>query len=81
VPGTATLGLFKPFMPDRVTFPVVGPACYADCDQSGARNVNDFVCFLNRFAGGDQYADCAYDFTLNVNDLVCFQREFAQGCQ
>ena len=61
-------------------------ACYANCDGStGAPvlNVNDFVCFQNRFAAGDPYANCDGSTTtpvLNVNDFVCFQARFAAGC-
>jgi hypothetical protein len=56
------------------------PSCYADCDQSGSLNVNDFVCFQSRFAGANSYADCDQSGTLNVNDFVCFQARFAAGC-
>src|SRR5690606_25051950 len=37
------------------------PNCYANCDNSsiGPRlNVDDFTCFINRFATGDPYVDC-----------------------
>ncbi|MFN0131091.1 MAG: RCC1 domain-containing protein, partial [Phycisphaerales bacterium] len=36
-------------------------ACYANCDGSTADpflNINDFVCYLNYFAAGEQYANC-----------------------
>jgi hypothetical protein len=60
--------------------------CYANCDAStGAPvlNVNDFICFQNRFAAGDPYANCDGSTVapaLNVNDFVCFQARFAAGC-
>ncbi|MFN0132934.1 MAG: GC-type dockerin domain-anchored protein [Phycisphaerales bacterium] len=60
--------------------------CYADCDGSTstpATNVNDFICFLNKFAAGDSYANCDGSTTppvLNVSDFVCFQNSFAAGC-
>jgi hypothetical protein len=57
--------------------------CYANCDASPAPmalNVNDFVCFLARFAAQDPYADCNHDSAFNVNDFVCFQSAFAAGC-
>jgi hypothetical protein len=41
--------------------------CYANCDQSTNTpilNVNDYVCFNNRFAAGDSYANC--DQSTNV---------------
>jgi agmatine/peptidylarginine deiminase len=62
------------------------PACYANCDQSTAApilNVNDFICFQNRFAAGDSLANCDQSTTppvLNVNDFICFQGQFAAGC-
>ncbi len=52
--------------------PVQG--CYANCDGSTAEpilNVNDFVCFLDRFGAGDSYANCdgsTVPPVLNVND-------------
>ncbi len=61
-------------------------SCYANCDASTAApvlNVNDFNCFLNRFAGGDSYANCDASTTppvLNVLDFVCFLNRFAAGC-
>jgi hypothetical protein len=60
--------------------------CYANCDGSSAQpvlNVNDFVCFQQRFAAGDPYANCdgsSIPPVLNVNDFVCFQQQFAAGC-
>lgn len=61
-------------------------ACYADCDNSPegpVLNVNDFMCFLNRFAAGDPYANCdgsTVPPVLNVNDFVCFLSAFAAEC-
>jgi probable HAF family extracellular repeat protein len=63
----------------------VTPTCYANCDASTAPpilNVNDFTCFLNRFAAGDTYANCDASTTppiLNVNDFTCFLNRFAAG--
>src|SRR5262249_26334539 len=57
-------------------FKVVTTTCYANCDQSTTQpflNVNDFICFQNRFASGDPYANCDQSTTppvLNVNDFV-----------
>jgi hypothetical protein len=62
------------------------PACYANCDGSTVQpilNVNDFICFQQKFAAGDTYANCDGSTTapvLNVNDFVCFQTRFAAGC-
>ena len=61
-------------------------ACYANCDGSTvapALNVNDFICFLTRFAAGDTYANCDHSITppvLNVLDFGCFLNQFAAGC-
>ncbi len=54
--------------------------CYADCDQSGALDVGDFICFQTRFALGDPYADCDANGVHDVNDSICFQTRFAVGC-
>jgi hypothetical protein len=60
--------------------------CYANCDCStGAPvlNVNDFICFQQKYAAGDGYANCDGSTTapvLNVNDFICFQSKFAAGC-
>ena len=62
------------------------PLCYANCDHSTTApvlNVNDFICFTNRFAAGDPRANCDRSTTppvLNVNDFVCFMAHFAAGC-
>jgi hypothetical protein len=64
----------------------VSLGCYANCDQSTVvpvLNVQDFVCFLNRFQTGDPYANCDESTTapvLNVQDFSCFLNRFAQGC-
>jgi hypothetical protein len=64
-----------------------GPSpCYANCDGSTAQpllNVQDFGCFLNRFAAGDSYANCDGSTTpptLTVQDFGCFLNAFAAGC-
>jgi hypothetical protein len=62
------------------------PPCYANCDGSTTTpilNINDFICFLGRFAAGDGYANCDGSTVapiLNINDFVCFQGRFAAGC-
>jgi hypothetical protein len=61
-------------------------SCYANCDGSHSvpiLNVNDFVCFSNKFAAGDPTANCDGSTVapvLNVNDFVCFSNKFASGC-
>jgi glucose/arabinose dehydrogenase len=62
------------------------PRCAANCDGSTTApvlNVNDFICFQQKFAGADCYANCDGSTTapvLNVNDFICFQQKFAAGC-
>jgi hypothetical protein len=60
--------------------------CYPNCDSSTTApvlNVQDFSCFLNRFAAGDTWANCDNSTTapvLNVQDFSCFLNSFAAGC-
>ncbi len=59
------------------------PNCYANCDNSTRApvlNVQDFICFLNKFAARDPYANCTVDATVDVNDFLCFLNKFAAGC-
>ena len=62
------------------------PPCYPNCDNSTTApvlNINDFICFLNRFAAADTYANCDNSTTppvLNVLDFGCFLNRFAAGC-
>ena len=66
--------------------PLITASCYANCDNSTITpvlNVNDFTCFLNRYAAGDPAANCDASTiapTLNVNDFTCFLNRFAAGC-
>ncbi|MEX2219399.1 MAG: hypothetical protein WD749_11665 [Phycisphaerales bacterium] len=61
-------------------------ACYANCDGSTAApilNVQDFGCFLTRYAAGDPYANCDGSTAapvLNVQDFGCFLTKYAAGC-
>ncbi|MBL9030664.1 MAG: DNRLRE domain-containing protein [Phycisphaerae bacterium] len=70
----------------RLTFTPPAGGCYANCDASTTApilNVNDFVCFLNKFGAGDAYANCDASTVapvLNVNDFTCFLNKFAAGC-
>jgi hypothetical protein len=71
----------------RLTFAPSPPlACYANCDGSTLApvlNVQDFACYLNRYAAGDTRANCDGSTTppvLNVNDFSCFLNAFAAGC-
>ena len=54
--------------------------CYPDCDRSGGLDINDFVCFINKYAALDPYANCNVDSVIDINDFACFMGKFAQGC-
>jgi hypothetical protein len=62
------------------------PNCYANCDGSTVEprlNVDDFICFINKFAVGDRYANCTgteVEPYFSVQDFACFLNKFAQGC-
>jgi hypothetical protein len=62
------------------------PPCYANCDESTTApilNVDDFLCFINRFATEDPWANCDGSTSvpvLNVDDFSCFLNAFALGC-
>jgi hypothetical protein len=67
--------------------PAAAPStCYANCDNSTnppCLNVNDFVCFNNRYAASDSRANCDASTNppiLNVNDFVCFNNAYAAQC-
>jgi glucose/arabinose dehydrogenase len=61
-------------------------SCYPNCDgstQPPVLNVQDFTCFLQRYAAGDIYANCDNSTqppTLNVQDFTCFLQQYAAGC-
>ena len=55
--------------------------CYPDCDQSGALDIFDFLCFQNSFVLGEPYAcDCDPDPACDIFDFLCFQDAFVAGC-
>ncbi|MEX2219429.1 MAG: hypothetical protein WD749_11815 [Phycisphaerales bacterium] len=60
--------------------------CYANCDGSTAApalNVQDFGCFLTRYAAGEEYANCDGSTAapvLNVGDFSCFLQKYAARC-
>ena len=68
---------------DMGAYELQGEVCYADCDQSGALDVFDFLCFQNSFVAGEPYA-CDCDITptpvCNIFDFLCFQTAFVGGC-
>jgi trimeric autotransporter adhesin len=64
-----------------------GGGCYPNCDGSTTApvlNVQDFTCFLQRYAAGNAYANCDGSTTapvLNVQDFTCFLQQYAAGCR
>jgi hypothetical protein len=80
----------------EVYYAEAGPsACYANCDGSTVEpvlNVDDFTCFINRYAQAQglphveqvaHYANCDGSTVapaLNVDDFTCFINAYAQGC-
>jgi hypothetical protein len=71
------------------------PYCHANCDSSTMLpllNVDDFTCFINKFAEaqslppGEQlshYANCDNSTVapvLNIDDFTCFISRYATGC-
>jgi len=88
VNGTVTITSSDPDQPQRVV-QVTGEiiaGCYPNCDNSTippVLNVNDFFCFLNRYAQGDSYANCDNSTippVLNISDFLCFVNVYAGGC-
>jgi hypothetical protein len=73
-------------VPDAFVRVALGAPCYANCDGSTAApvlNVQDFSCFLTRYASGDAYANCDGSTAtpvLNVQDFSCFLTKYAGGC-
>jgi hypothetical protein len=72
---------------DRAFAIAAGQAqCYANCDGSTTApvlNVQDFTCFLQRYAAGESYANCDQSTAspvLNVQDFTCFLQSYAAGC-
>jgi hypothetical protein len=58
--------------------------CYADCDNSQVAprlNVEDFSCFIQKFAYGDPYVDCNQDGIRDVQDFHCFIQRFMENCR
>jgi hypothetical protein len=58
--------------------------CYADCDNSRVAprlNVEDFSCFIQKFAYGNPYVDCNQDGIRDVQDFHCFIERFMENCR
>ncbi len=77
-------GVFVSFAP--ILSAACPGGCFANCDGSSlppVLNINDFQCFLNKFAAGDSAANCdgsTADPVRNTNDFQCFLNTFSVGC-
>jgi len=71
---------------DGSTCPGTCSLCYTNCDNSTTvpfLNVQDFSCFLTKYASGSLYANCDSSTqipVLNVQDFSCFLTKYATGC-
>jgi hypothetical protein len=54
--------------------------CPADCNDDGAVNIFDFLCFQGLVSTGDPKADCTGNGAVNIFDFLCFQGLVTQGC-
>jgi hypothetical protein len=54
--------------------------CIADCNDDGALNILDFVCFQGEWQAQTELGDCDGNDLYNILDFVCFQGVFQQGC-
>ncbi|MFN0133347.1 MAG: hypothetical protein ACKVW3_12575 [Phycisphaerales bacterium] len=56
------------------------PNCYADCDNNQRLDVNDFMCFVTKYAQKDPYANCDVGAVVDPSDFMCFLAKYAAGC-
>jgi hypothetical protein len=54
--------------------------CPADCNEDGALNIFDFLCFSGLVTSEDPRADCNNDGAINIFDFLCFRGLVTQGC-
>jgi hypothetical protein len=85
-PGTPNNGVGPAPIVDIGAYEFQGQSCYANCDRSTTPpilNIDDFICFVERFAQGHPLANCDGSTTepiLTVEDFMCFAAAFAAGC-
>ena len=48
------------------------PCLYADFNNDGSVNTQDFITFLNAWTTGDTTSDCNADGNVNTQDFICF---------
>lgn len=84
---TAPVAVYAAFVLNPNSICALDPECYVNCDGSTTPpivNINDFICFAERFANGQTYANCDGSTgtpLLTVNDFVCFMSRYATGCE
>jgi hypothetical protein len=88
--GSVNIGIPAPgnggHIVDIGAYEFQGVSCYANCNGSegpSPLNVDDFTCFINRFAAGDPRANCDESTAppvLNIDDFLCFMERFSAGC-
>lgn len=54
--------------------------CFADCNNTGTLDVDDFICFQTNYSLGNPVADCDASGSLDIDDFICFQTAFVLGC-
>lgn len=70
----------------RAALRVFDQFCFSNCDGSTVQpflNINDFMCYLNRYAAGDLRANCDGSTAvpvLNAVDFQCFLSMYGAGC-
>ena len=57
-----------------------GDACLPDFNGDGFVDTQDFLAFLNAWAGGDFSADWNGDGTINTIDFIAFLNDWVAGC-
>ncbi|MCA9277762.1 MAG: SBBP repeat-containing protein [Phycisphaeraceae bacterium] len=81
--GTANESFAGPYIGQTDTFMLKLNAeapCYTDCDENGAVNIFDYICFGNAYSSELRYADCNRDIFFTVFDFLCFGDGYAAGC-
>jgi hypothetical protein len=59
---------------------IIQGVCAADCNDDGALNILDFVCFQGEWQAQTPLGDCDGNGQYNILDFVCFQGLFQDGC-
>jgi hypothetical protein len=73
---------FKPGFgdPAMTTIDLTAQGWYADLSGDGARDLFDFLAFVNLFNADDPQADCDGNKMLDLFDFLCFTNAFNESC-